>query len=457
MTDWQAYLDEHEKPALEQLKAFLRIPSVSTDPRYEDDCHEAAAWLQDTLEGLGFDSRLVDKGEGLPVLDALYEVDEHAPTVTIYGHYDVQPPGEEDAWTTPPFEPTVDDTEKGRILRARGATDNKGQLLANLQGVKAHIEAQTLPVNVRFLIEGEEETGGDTLPAYIEVNQKELSSDAVLVSDTHLWDEDHPAIVHGLRGIVTLEATLQGPDRDLHSGQFGGAILNPAEALVRALASLKDDELRVAVDGFYDDVLELDETQRELMDQVPFDDDAFLEETGAPALDGETGYGPLERMWARPSLEINGITSGYAGDGFKTILPQSATVKLSCRIVAQQDAQDIGDKIASHLEEHTPPSVSIDARVLQTNEPWYVDPRNDVIETAASALEDAFGGETVFIRNGASIPVVPTLQRLAPVALMGYGMRDERLHAPDEFFRISHFHDGARAMGHALDRLAESL
>lgn len=455
--DWQSYLDEHDKQALEELKAFLRIDSVSTDRAYEESCREAAAWVLERLERAGFEGEAVTVDGGHPLVDATLTVEEDAPTVTIYGHYDVQPPGDEDAWTTPPFEPTVEDTEKGTILRARGATDNKGQLMANLQGVTAHAEAGTLPVNVRVLVEGEEETGGDSLPTYIEEHEDELACDAVLVSDTHLWDADHPAIVHGLRGIVTLEATASGPDRDLHSGQFGGAVLNPVEAMVRAVASLKDDELRVNVDGFYDEVRSLDETQRELMEQVPFDAEAFREETGAPALDGEAAYEPLERMWARPSLEINGLSGGYAGEGFKTILPAEATLKLSCRIVADQDPDRIGDLIAGHLEEHVPETVRFDVRVLQTNPPWYVDPRDDVIETAATALEDAFGGETVFIRNGASIPVVPDLQRLGPVALMGYGMRDERLHAPDEFFRVDHFHKGARAMGHALERLGERL
>ncbi len=456
--DWETYLDEHDKQALDELAELLSIPSVSTDPAYRDACREAAEWLQGRLEALGFEGEVTTVDDGHPLLDAYKEVDPNAPTVTIYGHYDVQPPGDEDAWTTPAFEPTVvDDPDKGEIVRARGATDDKGQLMANLNGVRAHVEAGTLPVNVRFLIEGEEEVGGHSLPRYIEANEDALASDAVLVSDTHLWDVDHPAIVHGLRGIVTLEATVTGPERDLHSGQFGGAVLNPAEALVRAVASLKDDELRVAIDGFYEDVLPLDETQRELMEQVPFDEEGFLAETGAPAYDGERAYGPLERMWARPSLEINGLSSGYAGDGFKTILPAEATLKLSCRIVADQDPEEIGELIAEHLREHVPDSVRFDVDVLQTSEAWYVDPRNDVIETAAEALEAGFGGEAVFIRNGASIPVVPHLQRLAPVALMGYGMRDERLHAPDEFFRVDHFHKGARAMGHALDALGQRL
>lgn len=456
--DWAAYLDQHEKQALEEVTELLRIPSVSTEPAHRDDCREAAQWLHSKLDALGFEGEITTVDDGHPLLDAHLEVDEDAPTVTIYGHYDVQPPGDEDAWTTPAFEPTVvEDPDKGEIIRARGATDDKGQLMANLNGVRAHVEAGTLGVNVRFLIEGEEEVGGHSLPSYIEENEDALASDAVLVSDTHLWDADHPAIVHGLRGIVTMEATVSGPERDLHSGQFGGAVLNPAEALVRALATLKDETLRVDVEGFYDDVLPLDETQRELMEEVPFDEEAFLAETGAPSYAGEEAYGPLERMWARPSLEINGLASGYAGEGFKTILPEEARLKLSCRIVADQDPDEIGQLLVDHLEEHVPDAVRFEGRVLQASDPWYVDPQNDVLETAAKALEAAFGGQTVFIRNGASIPVVPHLQRLAPVALMGYGMRDERLHAPDEFFRVPHFHAGARAMGHTLDLLAKRL
>jgi len=456
MRSWQAHLDETRDDRVDELCEFLAIPSVSTEPEYRDECREAAEWFLGKLDALGFDGEITTVDEGHPLIDAELVVDEDAPTVTIYGHYDVQPPGDEDEWETPAFKPTiVGDPEKGKIVRARGATDNKGQLIANLNGVRAHVEADTLPVNVRFLVEGEEEIGGNSLPNYIERNEDDLDCEAVLVSDTHLWDADHPAIVHGLRGIVTLEATVSGPDRDLHSGQFGGSIFNPAEALVRSLAKLKDDELRVAIDGFYDNVIGLDDTQRELMHEVPFDPEVFREETGAPALDGEAAYEPLERMWARPSLEINGIEAGYAGDGFKTILPSKATLKLSCRTVADQDPDRVGEMLADHLEDTIPDSVDLDVNLLQASEPWYVDPHNDVLEAAAESLEDAFGGDTVFIRNGASIPVVPDLARLAPIALMGYGMRDERLHAPNEFFRIDHFHAGSNALGYALERIAK--
>jgi acetylornithine deacetylase/succinyl-diaminopimelate desuccinylase-like protein len=456
MADWRQRLDDTRDERVDELTEFLSIPSISTEPEHREDCRKAAEWLGTRLEDLGFEVSIQQVDGGQPLIDAELVVDEAAPTVTIYGHYDVQPPGDEAAWETPAFEPAiVDDPDKGEIVRGRGATDNKGQLMANINAVEAHAEAGTLPVNVRFLIEGEEEIGGESLPTYIERNEDELACEAVLVSDTHLWDAGHPAIVHGLRGIVTLEATVEGPDRDLHSGQFGGAVLNPAEALVRAVASLKDEDLRVAVDGFYDDVLEVDEAQRKFMDQVPFEAESFRQETGAPALDGERDREPLERMWARPSLEINGLSSGYAGDGFKTIIPSEATLKLSCRIVADQDPDEIGDLLADHLRENIPDSVDTTVDVLQASDPWYLDPRNDVLEAAATSLEQAFGGDTVFIRNGASIPVVPDLDRLAPVALMGYGMRDERLHAPNEFFRLRHFHAGSHAMGQALERLAK--
>jgi acetylornithine deacetylase/succinyl-diaminopimelate desuccinylase-like protein len=456
MADWRQRLEETTDEREDELTEFLSIPSISTEAAHREDCRKAAEWLEQHLIEIGFDTGLHEVDGGHPLLDAELVVDEGAPTVTIYGHYDVQPPGDEAAWETPAFQPTIlDDPDKGRVVRARGATDNKGQLMANLNAVRAHADAGTLPVNVRFLIEGEEEIGGDSLPTYVQRHEDDLDCEAVLVSDTHLWDADHPAIVHGLRGIVTLEATVEGPDRDLHSGQFGGAVLNPAEALVRALATLKDENLRVAVDGFYDDVLEVDDAQRKYMEQVPFDDEGFRQETGAPALDGERDRGPLERMWARPSLEINGLSAGYAGDGFKTILPASATLKLSCRIVADQDPDRIGQLLADHLREEVPDTVDVTIDVLQASDPWYLDPRNDVLEAAADSLASAFGGETVFIRNGASIPVVPDLDRLAPVALMGYGMRDERLHAPNEFFRLESFHAGSKAMGRMLERLGE--
>lgn len=451
MRPWEQHLDEHRKQAEETLKELLSIPSVSTDRAYEDHCVEAAEWVQARLTGMGFEASLETIDDGHPIVAGRYEAGQDRPTVTLYGHYDVQPPDPVDAWTTPPFEPTVFD---GKI-RARGATDDKGQMLANLLALEAHAEAGTLDVNVNVLIEGEEEMGGPSLPKHIQAHEDELQSDGVFVSDTHLWDEEHPAIVHGMRGIVTLEATVTGPERDMHSGQWGGIVMNPAEALAKAVASLKDEDLRVAIPGFYDDVLELDEEQRELMDKVPFDEEAHQEEAGVPEMVGEAGFSSQERLWARPSLEINGISSGYAGDGFKTVLPSTATVKISSRIVPDQDPDQVGEDILGHLQDHLPDGVTMTGEVLQATPAWYVPPHHDILKLAAECMSEVWGGQTYFIREGATIPVVPDLGRLGPVALMGYGMTDERLHAPDEFFRLEHFHNGAKAFGRVLERMAD--
>ena len=451
MPAWKDHLEAHRKDAVAALEDLLAIPSVSTDPAYKEHCNEAADWVQARLEDMGLEARQVVIDGGHPVVVGRFDAGHDKPTVTLYGHYDVQPPDPIDAWTTPPFEPTIED---GRI-RARGATDDKGQMLANLLAIEAHAKTGSLDVNLNVLIEGEEEMGGKSLPTFIQRNKEALQSDGVFVSDTHLWDEEHPSIVHGMRGIVTLEATVTGPERDMHSGQWGGIVMNPAEALAKAIATLKDDDLHVQIPGFYDDVLELDEEQRELMAKVPFSEERLLDESGVPELAGEAGFDSQERLWARPSLEINGIASGYAGDGFKTVLPGTATVKISSRIVPNQDAEAIAESILDHLEAHLPPGVTLEGNVLQTTGAWYVPPGHEVLKLAADCLSNVWGGETYFIREGATIPVVPDLGELGPVALMGYGMTDERLHAPDEFFRLDHFHKGAQAFGHVLEEMAK--
>lgn len=452
MPAWLDRLEASQDEGLASLKELLSIPSVSTDPGHREDCRKAAEWLVDRLQALGFQGGLEVVDDGLPLIHMELELDPEADWVCLYGHYDVQPPDPLDAWTTPPFEPTVYDGDR---IRARGATDDKGQLFANLRAIEAHVAAGTLEVNLRVLIEGEEEVGGHSLPRYIQENRDALASDVVIVSDTHLWDAQTPSIVHGMRGIVTMEATVHGPDRDLHSGQFGGIVMNPAEALARAVGGLKDGDLHVTVPGFYDDVRELDDAQRSLMDAVPFSAEAFLAGTGVEVPMGEAGYTPQEQLWARPSLEVNGLTGGYAGDGFKTVLPASATVKLSVRTVPDQNPDAIGQAVLDHLEGLLPTGVRLEGEVLQAAPAWYASPDHPVLEIAGGCLTEAFGNETLYIREGATIPVIPTLESLGPVVLMGYGMTDERLHAPDEFFRLEHFWKGSEAFGRVLERFGE--
>lgn len=450
MTSWREHLDEDREGAVDRLVELLSIPSVSTDPAHARDCERAAEWLEADLASMGFEVSLQAPDGGHPVVLGRLVVDEEAPTVSLYGHYDVQPPDPIEAWTTPPFEPAVEDG----IVRARGATDNKGQHLANLEALRAHIAEGSLAVNVNVLIEGEEESGGETLPKLLETEADALASDVVVVSDTALYDPEHPAIVHALRGIVAIELRVKGPKSDLHSGIYGGGVPNPNELLARALAGLKDDQGRVTVPGFYDGVAELGEDERALLDKVPFDEAAFREETGIPALHGEAGRTTLERLWTRPTLEVNGLKGGYGGPGFKTVIPSEAVGKLSCRLVPGQDGAAVGKAVVDAVGAALPPSVAFEGRVLASAPAWYAPPDHPMLSLGAACLESAFGGTCLFIREGGSIPVVPRLERLGPVVLMGYGLHDENLHAPDEFFRLEHFHKGARAFGTFLERLA---
>lgn len=377
-------------------------------------------------------------------------------TVLIYGHYDVQPVDPVALWSSPPFEPEIRD---GKIW-ARGSTDNKGQMLAHILGVEKTLrESGTLPVNLIFLFEGEEEIGSPNLAPFLEKHREALTCDVVAISDTGMVAPGVPTLGYGLRGIACLEAIVRGPARDLHSGVFGGAVANPASAVARLVASLHDDDGRVAIDGFYENVIDLEPWEREMWSGVPGGADAdFLGVTGSPGLFGEPGFSSAERVWARPTCEVNGIGGGYQGEGSKTVLPAEAFVKISCRLVPGQDPQDVIAKVGRHLHAHLPPGVTLEVKPGHDGKPYVCDPHSPLGKAAQRALRTAFNAEPVLIREGGSIPIVQAFRDILGVdtILLGLALSDAQIHSPDENFPIANFEAGIRLNQALLHELAAS-
>lgn len=443
MDDVLSQIASSEEASLATLCDFLRIPSVSADPAFAGEVRRCALWLADRFREAGFAAGAHPTG-GHPAVVAEWRGAKGAPTVLVYGHYDVQPAEPLEAWTSPPFEPAV----RGGNLYARGASDDKGQLFCHLAGAAAHLRARRrLPVNLVFLIEGEEESGSVHLDGFLEANRERLACDAVVVSDSSQFAAGVPALTYGLRGLVYLEAIVTGPDHDLHSGSFGGAVRNPANALAAMIAALHGGDGRVAVPGFYDAVRPLEAWEREAFGRLPFDEAAYRQGLGVEALWGEAGYSTLERVWARPTLDVNGLWSGYTGEGAKTVLPSVAGVKLSCRLVPDQDPDRVAALVEARLRELCPPGCTIEVRRLHGARPVLTPVDVPAVAAARAAVAKAFGAPPVFIREGGSIPVVETFGRMfgAPVVLLGLGRPDDRAHGPDEKLDLGDFHRGVRA------------
>lgn len=438
---------------LEDLFAFLRFSSISTDSRNAHDVRECATWLIGKLRRMGL-SAVLHETPKHPVVLATNEHRAERKTVLIYGHYDVQPVDPLALWTTPPFEPEI---REGKIW-ARGATDNKGQMLAHLLGVEKTLrEEGDLPVNLIFLFEGEEEIGSPNLAAFLEEHKAELKCDVIAISDTGMVAPGVPTLGYGLRGIACCEVTLRGPKGDLHSGLFGGAVANPATAAARLVASLHDAGGRVLVDGFYDDVRPLEAWEREMWAKVPgVADEDFLRITGSPGLFGEAGYTSAERTWARPTAEVNGIGGGYQGEGSKTVLPAEAFVKFSFRLVPDQSPADIMRRVKAHLEAHCPPGIEIEIEIGHDGAPYVTDPHSKFGLAAQTALRKAFDAEPVLIREGGSIPIVQTFRDILGVdtLLLGLALADAQIHAPNENFPVANFEAGIRLNQALLKELA---
>jgi acetylornithine deacetylase/succinyl-diaminopimelate desuccinylase-like protein len=441
-------------PELEDLFAFLRFPSISTDSRHASDVRACADWLVEKLAGMGLKTTL-HPTDGHPVVVAQ---NEHLPgrkTVLIYGHYDVQPVDPLHLWTTPPFEPEI----RGGKIWARGATDNKGQMLSHILGVEKTLrEKGGLPVNLTFLFEGEEEIGSPNLAPFLRANTELLKCDVIAISDTGMVAPGVPTLGYGLRGIACCEVILRGPARDLHSGLFGGAVANPATAISRLVASLHDEQGRVMIDGFYDDVRPLEDWEREMWSQVPgVSDEDFLKVTGSGSLFGEGGYSSAERTWARPTAEINGIGGGYQGEGSKTVLPAEAMAKFSFRLVPNQDPADILEKVKAHFDKHCPPGVSLLYIGGHDGKPYHTDPNGTYGQAAQRALRAAFNAEPVLIREGGSIPIVQAFRDIlgADTLLLGLALADAQIHSPDENFPVENFEAGIRLNQALLEELAK--
>ena len=447
------YLQRNREKSLQELIDWLRIPSVSAKSEHRGDTAAAAEWLAARMREAGLQTVEVIPTEGHPiVLGEWRGAPAGAPTLLLYGHYDVQPPEPLNEWTSEPFEPTVRD---GRLF-ARGSVDDKGQVYLHLKAVEAHLaQGGTLPANVVFLIEGEEEVGSPHLGAFLAENARRLACDAVLISDTTMFAPGLPSITIGLRGLAYMEVRVQGPATDLHSGAYGGAVVNPANALARIIARLHDDQGRVTVPGFYDRVRDLTSAEREAIATLPFQEEGLREEVGAPKLGGEEGYGPLERIWARPTLDVNGLLSGYTGEGAKTVLPARAMAKVSMRLVPDQDFHEVETLFAEHVKSLAPEGVTVEVEALHGGMPWYAEPAGPVFDAARRALETAFGKAPVMIREGGSIPIVQQFQEVlgAPVVLIGFGLPGENAHAPNEWMSVENFHRGAEAVAALYDEL----
>jgi acetylornithine deacetylase/succinyl-diaminopimelate desuccinylase-like protein len=437
------YLEAHHEAFLDQLFAFLRIPSVSAQSDRDEDTRRAAAFLRTRLQDAGLEAGLFE-GRGLPTVHGhSTAAGDDRPTLLVYGHYDVQPPEPLELWETPPFEPTVVDGE----VRARGCADDKGPSLAFLLAAECWLKGTgRLPVNLRMVFEGEEECGGAVIEQYIHEHREDLHADALVIADVAGLAPDRPALCYGLRGLAALEVTVTGPSRDLHSGTYGGAVANPATALARIIASLHAADGSVAVEGFYAGAAPLDEAERARLAGLPFDEAAFLADTGARELRGEKGYSTWERRTARPTCEVNGIFGGYAGEGTKTIVPARAGCKITCRLVPGQDPAAVQEAVARHLDAHCPPGVGLEVARGARAPAAYVDPETPWSRKACAALERAFGAPPALTREGGSIPVVNAFRETLGLQalLLGTYAPGEKAHSPNERYRIADFYAAIR-------------
>ncbi|HEY2328302.1 MAG TPA: dipeptidase, partial [Verrucomicrobiae bacterium] len=438
------YLKQNQKRFLAEFCEYLRFASVSAQPQHKKDLLACAEWLVAHCQKIGFDARVCPTaGHPIVIAKTRREKNSRRPHCMVYGHYDVQPPEPLELWTTPPFEPRI----QGRNIFARGSTDNKGQNFAHLKAVEAYLKTGTpLPCDLTFVIEGEEEVGSKNLSAFLKTNRNELLCDAIVVSDTGMPSPKHPALTYALRGIIAFEITLHGPARDLHSGIFGGAVENPALALAQLLAKVRDEKGRVKIPGFYDGVAPLSKYEQSQIKRFPLNAAQLKKLVGAPQLFGERGYTPLEHRSSRPTFEINGLTSGYQGEGSKTIVPAWARAKITCRLVPDQKPAHVRKIVRDYLEKICPPTVRMEIEAGHGAEAYLVSPTSRPAQAALRALEKAFGTKPILMREGGSIPIVNEFKKVlgADTLLLGLGLPDDNAHSPDEKFNLDCFENGQR-------------
>ncbi|MDQ7842133.1 MAG: dipeptidase [Armatimonadota bacterium] len=441
----RAYARDHRDRFLEELKDLVRIPSVSALPAHRDDVRGAAQWLLEHLRGVGLTGELIPIDGGHPMVYAEWLGAPGRPTVLFYGHYDVQPVEPLEEWLSPPFEPTV----RGENLYARGASDDKGQVFAIVKALESWLRGEgRLPLNVKLLIEGEEELGSPGLNRWIERHGKKVACDFAWVSDGQLFAPDLPTIVTGLRGLCYTEVEVRGASRDLHSGQHGGAAPNPLNALAVIIAGLKDRRGRVTVPRFYAPVKPPTPEEKASWERLPFSEEAYLNDIGATAAPGEEGYGILERRWVRPTLDVHGIAGGWTGTGPKTVIPAKATAKISMRLVPEQRAKNVFRGFEKRVRRLAPPGVEVAVRLLSGSDAVVVDPAAPPIQAAAQVAREVWGRDPVYIREGGSVPVVTQFSRVlkVPTVMFGFGLPDDNLHAPNEKFYLPYFHKGVETV-----------
>ncbi|MBI3569425.1 MAG: dipeptidase [Gemmatimonadetes bacterium] len=449
-TDLERWLASNDQRIHDELFEFLRIPSVSARTEHNPDTLAAAHWLERKLAAIGFTAETIPTPGHPVVLGEWRRAPAGAPTVLVYGHYDVQPPEPLELWTTPAFEPTIRD---GKLF-ARGSVDDKGQLWIHVKALEAHLATRgTLPCNVILLAEGEEEVGSEHLAAFIKGHAERLACDAVVISDSSMFAPGIPSILSSLRGLAYFEINVVGPSSDLHSGMYGGAVVNPAMALAHILSTFHDKKGRIAIKGFYDKVLPFPKAVLAGMKKLPFSDTRFKKDVGVKTLGGEAGKTTLEKLWTRPTLEVNGMLSGYTGEGAKTVLPAKAMAKVSCRLVPDQDPKVIERLLKAHVKKVAPAGVTVTVEALHGGHPWRADLAGKIFDAASRALHAAFGRAPIIQGEGGSIPVVVDFQKIlkVPVLLVGFGLPGENAHAPDEWILVDNFRRGLRAIATLWD------
>jgi acetylornithine deacetylase/succinyl-diaminopimelate desuccinylase-like protein len=435
------FINLHRDRYVDELKEYLAIPSISALPQHSADVRRCAEWTSNELAKVGLQNVRLIETPGNPVVYGDWLGAEGAPTILFYGHYDVQPVDPLEKWVSPPFEATVRDGE----IYARGSADDKGQIFMHFKAIEAWLkEAGTLPVNIKVFIEGEEEVGSTHLDTFVRDNRDLLTADVVVISDSPMLDRGVPSICYGLRGLAYFQIDLKGTNSDLHSGSFGGAVANPAFVLGQILSQMKDKGGRIKIPGFYDDVRALTDEERAEWKKLPFNETRYRKELGAPKLFGESGYTTLERVWARPTFEVNGLLAGFTGEGAKTVIPATAMAKVSMRLVPDQDPAKIGDLFEAYVKKVAPKTVEVTLTRMHGGKPWMADFDNPFVQAAGRAIERGFGKTPVFNREGGSIPVVSTFQQQlgVPSVLFGIGLPDENAHAPNEKLDLGNFHSG---------------
>lgn len=455
MSSWEAYLKENQPRFIDELKQFLRFPSISSLPEHAEDVKQAAEWVAGRLKAANIEHVQVLSTGGHPVVYGDWLHASEKPTVMIYGHFDVQPVDPLDLWTNPPFEPIVKDDR----IWARGASDNKGNLFLTILAVEALLQTEgSLPVNVKFFFEGQEEIGSPQMPEFLPAQKDLFACDMVASADGGQWDEVQPQLLVGLRGLCAIQIDVRAARQDVHSGSYGGTFLNPIHGLARIIDSMRDPDGKILVEGFYDSVRTLSDTEQERIAAIPYTENEFKDEIGIPETAGEPGFTTYQRMWVRPTLDVNGIWGGFQDEGLKTVIPSEAHAKISCRLVPDQDPGNIIDLLIAHIEKHSPPEVKVEVNpVASKAEPYLIPADHPGNQAAINVLKKLYGKDPYYARMGGTIPVCSILLKAldAYTVNFAFGLKDENIHAPDEFFRLKNFERGQKAYCMLLHELGE--